>query len=109
MIQELPLNAFRNVTLIHIKARSNGLFCNVSGKKTESAMSAMTPRVPPKCAHCETIQTIPEWSENAGDERVFFWHCMTCGHEFETRDRAADGQMSEGELAEEFLPNLVVE
>jgi hypothetical protein len=40
---------------------------------------------------------------------VFFWHCMTCGHEFETRDRAADGQMSEGELAEEFLPNLVVE
>jgi Zn ribbon nucleic-acid-binding protein len=72
-------------------------------------MSAITPRVPPKCAHCETIQTLPEWSENAGDEMVYFWRCMTCGHEFETRDRPVDGQMSEDELAEEFLPNLVVE
>jgi hypothetical protein len=34
---------------------------------------------------------------------------MTCGHEFETRDRPVDEQMSEDELAEEFLPNLVVE
>ena len=73
-------------------------------------MSAMTPGVPPKCAHCETIQTVPEWSEIADEnEMVYFWRCMTCGHEFETRDRGADGQMSGGELAEEFLPNLVVE
>jgi Zn ribbon nucleic-acid-binding protein len=72
-------------------------------------MSAFTPRVSPKCARCETIQTIPEWSENAGNETVYFWRCMTCGHEFETRDRPVDGQMSEDELAEEFLANLVVE
>ena len=72
-------------------------------------MSANIPQVPPKCAHCETIQTIPEWSENAGNEMVYFWHCMACGHEFETRDRPVGGQMSNDELAEEFLPNLVVE
>ena len=73
-------------------------------------MSAITSRVPPKCPHCETIQTIPEWSENAGEnEMVYLWHCAACGHEFETKDRAVDEQTSDDELAEEFLPNLVVE
>jgi Zn ribbon nucleic-acid-binding protein len=73
-------------------------------------MSAITPRVPPKCAHCETIQTLPEWSESMREnETTRFWRCMTCGYEFETTDHFVEPQPSNDELAEEFLPNLVVE
>ena len=49
-------------------------------------MSAIGPRLPPKCTHCKAVQTTPEWSENAGESEVlYFWHCTACGHEFETR------------------------
>ena len=73
-------------------------------------MSAIAPRLPPKCTHCKAVQTTPEWSENAGEnEMVYFWRCTACGHEFETRGRTVDRQLSKDELAEEFLPNLIVE
>jgi Zn ribbon nucleic-acid-binding protein len=73
-------------------------------------MSVVSPRLPPKCAHCKTIQTTPEWSETGGEnEVVYFWRCTACGHEFETKDHSTRPQMSRDELAEEFLPNLVVE
>ncbi|HEY8274557.1 MAG TPA: hypothetical protein VIG56_08395 [Pseudolabrys sp.] len=72
-------------------------------------MSATAAR-PPKCPRCETIQTLPEWSESMRtDETTHFWRCMTCGNEFETMDHLAEPQPSKAELAEEFLPNLVVE
>lgn len=71
---------------------------------------SVTPRLPPTCAHCKTIQTMPEWSENAGDNEIaFFWRCSTCGQEFETREHLVDPQMSKDELVETFLPDLVVE
>lgn len=73
-------------------------------------MSTITPKLPPKCTRCNTIQTTPEWSENANqNETVYFWRCLACGHEFQTRDPLVDRQMSTDELIEEFLPNLVVE
>ena len=79
-------------------------------QKTEGPMSAIAPRLPPKCTHCKAVQTTPEWSENAGESEVlYFWHCTACGHEFETRGCTVDRQLSKDELAEEFLPNLVVE
>ena len=72
-------------------------------------MSATAAR-PPKCPHCETIQTLPEWSESMREnETTRFWRCMTCGYEFETTDHFTEPQPSKDELAEEFLPNLVVE
>lgn len=72
-------------------------------------MSATAAR-PPKCPQCETIQTLPEWSESMrANETTHCWRCMTCGHEFETTDRFVEPQPSKDELAEEFLPNLVVE
>ena len=79
-------------------------------QKTEGPMSAIAPRLPPKCTHCKAVQTTPEWSENAGESEVlYFWHCTACGHEFETRGCTVDRQLSKDELAEEFLPNLIVE
>ena len=72
-------------------------------------MSATAVR-PPKCPHCRTIQTLPEWSESMqADETTHLWRCMACGCEFETTDPFAEPQPTKGELAEEFLPNLVVE
>ena len=35
-------------------------------------MSAIAPRLPPKCTHCKAVQTTPEWSENAGESEVVF-------------------------------------
>ena len=77
-------------------------------------MSSIAPRLPPKCARCKTIQITPEWSEIGNEnEIVYYWRCAVCGHEFETRDHLAGQPLSRDELteelAEEFLPNLVVE
>jgi Zn ribbon nucleic-acid-binding protein len=67
-------------------------------------------RLPPTCTHCNTVQILPEWSENAGEnETVCFWRCLVCGHEFKTIEQLLDRKPSKDELAEEFLPNLVVE
>jgi len=64
----------------------------------------------PKCPHCGIIPGLPEWSENVGEnETARFWRCVACGHEFETRENLVERQPSGAELAEEFLPNLVVE
>jgi Zn ribbon nucleic-acid-binding protein len=64
----------------------------------------------PKCPHCETVQTLPEWSESTPETGTTrFWCCIVCGHEFETTDSFFEPQPSKNELAKEFLPNLVVE
>jgi hypothetical protein len=73
-------------------------------------MSAVAPQLLPKCTHCNATQIVPEWSENVNENEVaYFWRCMVCGHEFETRDHPAGQEPSDEELAETFLPNLVVE
>jgi hypothetical protein len=73
-------------------------------------MSTASSRLAPSCTHCKAILTEPEWSEIADEnEIVYFWRCAACGHQFETREHSVDRQPSEDELAEEFLPNLVVE
>ena len=73
-------------------------------------MPAGALRTGPICTHCKAILSEPEWSEIAGQtETVYSWRCASCGHEFETREPLVDPQLSKDELAEEFLPNLVVE
>ena len=57
----------------------------------------------------KTIQTLPNGRKMRTNVTSHFWRCMTCGHEFETMVCPADRQPSKAELAEEFLPNLVVE
>ena len=72
-------------------------------------MSKVGSGLAPSSTRCKAILAEPEWSEIAGEnEIVYFWRCVACGQEFETRGRA-DHQIPKGELAEEFLPNLVVE
>jgi hypothetical protein len=62
-----------------------------------------------KCVRCGGTLTGPEWSENVGDGGcVHIWHCPDCSLEFETRDTAVDKTESDAELADEFLPNLLV-
>jgi ribosomal protein L37AE/L43A len=61
------------------------------------------------CAQCGTALISPEWSESAGDRKtIHIWHCLVCGHEFETMDDVPDQKPSEAELVQEFLPNLLV-
>jgi transcription elongation factor Elf1 len=62
-----------------------------------------------KCPRCEIKLISPVWSEAIGEhETVNFWSCPICGNEFETTDNIIDAAASEKELAEEFLPNLMV-
>ena len=62
-----------------------------------------------KCVKCGTAMAAPEWSENLADGAcVHIWHCPVCSHEFETTDNVVEKTESDAELAEEFLPNLLV-
>jgi hypothetical protein len=62
------------------------------------------------CPHCGTAVGWPEWSENIGDQEVVCIYCCAgCGNQFETRGSGARHEPSPTELAERFLPNLVVE
>jgi hypothetical protein len=73
-------------------------------------MSAIASRDPTKCPNCGTDLSLSEWSESVSEnETTHFWCCDVCGREFETRDKSVQPQLSEAELAEEFLPKLVVE
>jgi hypothetical protein len=54
--------------------------------------------------------SLPEWSESLSEnETAHFWRCGVCGREFETRDKSVERHLTEAELAEVFLPKLVVE
>ena len=62
------------------------------------------------CPHCGAAVQQPEWSENISDrEVVSIWHCLGCGKQFETQGRGVGDELSPAELAERFLPSLVVE
>jgi hypothetical protein len=51
----------------------------------------------------------PEWSESvSANETVNLWRCTICGSEFQTTDNIISPTLSESELAEEFLPELLV-
>jgi len=73
-------------------------------------MSAIAPKNTPRCAHCGIVLSAPEWSESVGEnETTYLWRCTVCGHEFETKSNFVEKEPSEAELAEEFLPDLVIE
>jgi len=62
------------------------------------------------CARCGALLKHPEWSESVSEYQVaYVWRCTSCGHQCETRDEGTIREPSAAELAEEFLPKLVVE
>jgi len=62
-----------------------------------------------KCVNCGTTLAFPEWSENISERKAaYLWHCLACGHEFETTDDRVSSEPSDFELVKEFLPNLLV-
>lgn len=76
---------------------------------TENSYLASSAMPSQKCARCGGTLIGPEWSENVGDGGcVHIWHCPDCSLEFETTDTAVEKTESDAELAEEFLPNLLV-
>ena len=67
------------------------------------------PRHSTRCTQCGATLIFPEWSECAKDqETTCIWHCIVCGHDFETTDNIVDKAPSDAELYQEFLPNLLV-
>jgi Zn ribbon nucleic-acid-binding protein len=63
-----------------------------------------------RCPKCKTALTLLEWSESAREnETTYLWRCTFCGHEFETKSNLVEKEPPEAELAEEFLPDLVIE
>jgi len=63
-----------------------------------------------RCPNCQTTLSLLEWSESVREnETMRIWRCTACGHEFETKDDVVEREPSNVELAEEFLPDLVVE
>lgn len=62
------------------------------------------------CPLCGALLKHPEWSESVSENRVaHVWCCTSCGHQCETHDEGVIPEPSAAELAEEFLPKLVVE
>jgi hypothetical protein len=75
----------------------------------ETLEPASAPVLSTKCAQCGRTLIGPEWSENVADGRcVHIWQCPVCSCEFETTDSVVEKAESDAELAEEFLPNLLV-
>jgi hypothetical protein len=61
------------------------------------------------CDRCQAFLMAPEWSESLNErETVHLWFCPVCGNEFQTVDNRAEPVFTEAELAQEFLPNLMV-
>ena len=51
----------------------------------------------------------PEWSEAINErETVHIWLCPICGNEFQTVDNLAEPVLSDNEVVQELLPNLMV-
>jgi Zn finger protein HypA/HybF involved in hydrogenase expression len=66
-------------------------------------------RLSAKCARCHTPLIAPEWSECVTPQTTLhIWNCPVCDNEFETVDQGVEPSLSEAELADEFLPNLLV-
>ncbi len=66
-------------------------------------------RISAQCTRCGTPLIVPAWSEAINDtEWVHIWSCPLCANEFETVDRRAEPAVSEDELVQDFLPNLLV-
>jgi len=62
------------------------------------------------CPCCGAVLKQLEWSERVSEQQVaYVWRCAGCGYYFETRDESVGHETSVAELAEEFLPKLVVE
>jgi hypothetical protein len=62
------------------------------------------------CPCCGTVLRQPEWSERVSEQQVaYVWRCTGCGYYSETRGEGVAHEPSAAELAEEFLPKLVVE
>jgi len=73
-------------------------------------MSTIPETVLARCPNCQTVLSLLEWSESVREnETTRIWRCTACGHEFETKDNVVEQEPSNAELAEEFLPDLVVE
>jgi RNase P subunit RPR2 len=66
-------------------------------------------RISTMCDRCKTHLIAPEWSEALNErETVHIWSCPICGNEFQTIDERAEPVLSDDELVQELLPNLMV-
>jgi hypothetical protein len=66
-------------------------------------------RISTMCDRCKTHLIAPEWSEAINErETVHIWSCPICGNEFQTIDDRAEPVLSDDELVQELLPNLMV-
>jgi transcription elongation factor Elf1 len=71
--------------------------------------AAAVPRHSARCPRCEMKLILPDWSESLSEtQTVNVWSCPICGQQFETIDDVVAAEPSESELAEEFLPELLV-
>jgi rubredoxin len=78
-------------------------------KSAEGETMSTALRHSAKCPRCEMKLIYPQWSEAVGEsEAVNFWCCPICGNEFETTDSIVEASTSQKELAERFMPSLLV-
>jgi hypothetical protein len=80
-------------------------------KKRRAPMSTSLAglRVATACERCKTHLIAPVWSETVNERQtVHIWSCPICGNEFQTVDDRPEPVLSDDELAQEFLPNLLV-
>lgn len=64
---------------------------------------------PTDCPRCKEGLIAPTWSGPVSAmETRHLWRCSKCGYMFESLDLVDAEQTLPAELAEEFLPNLLV-
>ena len=62
-----------------------------------------------QCPRCKMNVIGDEWSEAVDDRQtVHLWHCSMCGYDFETLEDHVEPALTEANLVQEFLPNLIV-
>jgi len=106
-----PVTGAAKLTWVNAKTADFGhkYYSDAMKRRSTMATSVGALRISTMCERCKTHLVVPEWSEAiAGQETVHIWSCPICGNEFQTIDDRAEPVFSDTELAQEFLPNLMV-
>ena len=80
-----------------------------AGRPDSDTARPQSQRSASECRHCGAVLISPVWSVSAGaQETVTVWHCVICGHEFETTKQRATRETAQAELMRAFFPSLLV-
>ena len=102
-----PATPVSNLT--HIKTSSNGLFCNASGKKRKVPCQQLPHGFRQNAPTAKQFRPRPNGRKTPAKVKFSIFGTAPPADMSSRPGAALDRQLSKDELAEEFLPNLIVE